>query len=433
MIVQGSSVARLETALDRIADPALQGNIVFTQTFPATARAEAVGSDVRSTTGQGLGPMDGRIVSVKALLDIAGEVTSAGSKILRGQPAAKADAVAVTRLREAGAVVVGRTHMTEFAFSAVGVNPHDGSPGNPADRSRISGGSSTGAAISVAAGMAEIAIGSDTGGSIRIPAALCGVVGFKGSIGKASTEGVFPLSPTLDVIGPLARSVADCAMTQAILSGTKAEMLPEVAPTSIALTFLRGRLSDDVEPDVKAAMDEAAGRLTAKGVSVSEGSIEAELDQMAALDKIGIFPAVELLTTLREMGIDDLGSVDPRTVARIEGGQGLSAVDYIRMHRARARLIAMMTARLSSGEILALPTLPITAVPIDSVEEPAAFHRVNSRLLRNTRVANLFDLPAISLPIRSSGLPVGLMLMARQGDDRRLLTIAAAIEKALAD
>jgi len=192
-------------------------------------------------------------------------------------------------------------------------------------------------------------------------------------------------------------------------------------------------LLDDAEPAVRDAFLGAVDMLRAKGAVLRDGSIEAELDALAALDRIGVFTATELIATLAEKGLTDLTGVDPRTRARIEAGRDLAATDYVRMQRQRGALIARMDARLASGEVLLLPTVPILAAPLAGMGEPAEFHRVNAKLLRNTRVANLFDLPAISLPLPVRGLPVGMMLMGRRGDDRRLLAIAAAVERALAD
>lgn len=428
-MIDSSAANRLEAALALIADPALEGATVFTETFAESARAEAAASDHRRAAGASRGPLDGRIISVKALCDIAGLTTTSGTTVLRGQPAAKRDAVAVERLKAAGGVVVGRTVMTEFAFSAVGLNPHDGTPGNPHDRTRIAGGSSTGAAISVATGMAEIALGSDTGGSIRIPAALCGVTGFKPTSGQIPLDGVFPLSPTLDTLGPIGRSVKDCADTFAILKGEAPAPLQQLDPSEIRITRLSGRLVDDAEPAVREALDAAFATLAAHHVDIVPGNIEAELDLMASLDGIGFFPAVELAATLRMRGFTSFDGIDPRTLARIAVGQGTLAVDYLAMQARRLAIIAAMDARLGSGEILALPTVPITAVRIADVEDPAEFHRVNGLVLRNTRVGNLFDLPAISVPLRSQGAPVGMMLMAGRGQDTRLLAVAAVIER----
>jgi aspartyl-tRNA(Asn)/glutamyl-tRNA(Gln) amidotransferase subunit A len=214
-----SAVERLDRALARIRTPSGERSKAFTAVFESSARREAEASDERAAAGVTYGPLDGRIVSVKALLDVAGTTTSAGSAMLRGLAPAVDDAVVVKHLRAAGAVIVGKTQMTEFAFSALGTNPHDGVPGNPRDRERAPGGSSSGAVVSVVDGMAEIAVGSDTGGSIRIPAALSGAVGFKPTSGRVSTTGAFSLSSTLDTIGPIASNVADCAAADQVLSG----------------------------------------------------------------------------------------------------------------------------------------------------------------------------------------------------------------------
>ncbi len=427
-----SASDRLEAALARIADPERQGALVFTDVYADEARAAAAASDRRAAAGRSLGPLDGRIVSVKALFDVAGDTTAAGSAILRGRPAARRDAHAVARLRAAGAVIVGRTHMTEFAFSAVGINPHYGNPGNPRDWSRVPGGSSSGAVISVVDGMAEIAVGSDTGGSLRIPAALSGAVGFKPTSGRLSAEGAFPLSPSLDVIGPVAATVADVALLDSILGdGDPAPLVPlPVAGQSFLVP--RWRLFDGVEPAVAAAFEAALDRLRAAGAQIIEGSIDAELDALADLDRIGVFTAIELAATLAELGITALDGIDPKTRARIEAGGRTPAADYVRMQRRRADLIRLMDERLARHPVLLLPTVPLTAPAIADVLEDAAFHRVNLLLLRNTRIANLFDVPAISLPVPSAGLPVGLMAMGRRGSDRSLLGIAAGLEAALA-
>lgn len=426
-----SACDRLEAALSRIADPERQGAMVFTEIYAEEARSAAAASDRRAAAGRSLGPLDGRIVSVKALFDVAGDATAAGSAILRGRPAAGRDARAVARLRAAGAVIVGRTHMTEFAFSAVGINPHYGNPGNPHDRSRVPGGSSSGAAISVVDGMAEIALGSDTGGSLRIPAALSGAVGFKPSAGRLPSDGAFPLSPTLDAIGPIAAKVADAALLDSILSDGNPAPLAPLSLVGQSFLVARGRLFDGTEPAVAAAFEAVLDRLRAAGAQVVDGSIEAELDALAELDRIGVFTAIELAATLADLGITALDGIDPKTRARIEAGGKAPAADYVRMQHRRAALIRLMDERLTRHPVLLLPTVPMTAPTIADVLDDAAFHRVNLALLRNTRVANLFDLPAISLPVPADGLPVGLMAMGRRGGDRSLLGIAAGIEATL--
>ena len=426
------AVQRFEQALANIRSPDREGGKVFTAVYEASARGEAQASDERVKSGQSRGPLEGRLVSIKDLFDVAGETTRAGSAVLRRQPSAKADAPIVERLRAAGAVIVGKTQMTEFAFSALGTNPHDPVPGNPRDRTRAPGGSSSGAVVSVLDGMAEIAIGSDTGGSIRIPSALCGAVGFKSTGGRVPTAGAFSLSTTLDTIGPIARSVADCALADAILAGIRPQ--PLVATEPARLIVARGRLFEGVETAVAEAFAAGLERLRKAGLRVEDGSLDPALDRLAEIDKIGFFPSIELGATLRDLGITSLDEVDPKTRTRIEGGAGISGVDYVRMQRRRAAVVATFAMGMTDDDAYLLPTTPIQAPTLASVADDASFHRTNGLVLRNTRVANLLDTPSISLPlpVPAGSLPVGLMMIGRRGADRRLLSMAAAVEAALA-
>ena len=427
-----AAAQRLDAALARIRDPKREGGKVFTTLYEASARREAEASDARVAAGKALGPLDGRIVSIKDLLDVAGETTRAGSAVLRRQPPAKTDAPVVQRLRAAGAVIVGKTQMTEFAFSALGTNPHDPVPGNPRDRSRAPGGSSSGAVVSLVDGMAEIAIGSDTGGSIRIPSALSGAVGFKPTSGRVPTTGAFSLSSTLDTIGPIAGSIADCAIADAVLSGASQ---PALVPTTRArLIVARGRLFDGIEPAVADAFEAGVKRLHAAGLTIEEGSLEPVLDRLAEIDGIGGFPSIELGATLRDLGVASLDEVDPKTRTRIEAGAGILGVDYVRMQRRRAAVVQAFQAGMSDDTVYLLPTTPIQAPPLSSVADDAGFHRANGLVLRNPRVGNLLDTPSISLPlpVPAGALPVGLMLIGRRGADRALLAIAAGLEAALA-
>src|SRR5689334_21637255 len=227
-----SSRDRLERALRQINDRAGEGARACLTVYADSAKAAADAADARAKAGQSLGPLDGVIVSIKDLFDIKGEVTRAGSKVLASEGlVAKADAPVIARLKAAGAVIAAKTNMSEFAFSGVGANPHYGTPGNPFDRARVPGGSTSGGAVAVADGMSEITIGTDTGGSTRIPAALCGIVGWKPSKQRVPTDGAFPLSFTLDSIGPMARTVADCAVTDAVMAG---EPSPAINPASLS-------------------------------------------------------------------------------------------------------------------------------------------------------------------------------------------------------
>src|SRR3954469_14276614 len=239
---------RLEQALARIADPKGEGARACLTLYTGAARAAADAADARAKSGISLGPLDGAIVTIKDLFDVAGEPTRAGSRILVEAPPAAADAPVVRRLRAAGAVIVAKTNMTEFAFSGVGLNPHYGTPGNPADRTRVPGGSSSGAAVAAADQMCGIAIGTDTGGSTRISGALCGIVGFKPSQKRIPTEGAFPLSYSLDSIGPIARTVLGCAVADSVMAGESDFQAPTVLTAAgLRLGVPRGVLMDDWE------------------------------------------------------------------------------------------------------------------------------------------------------------------------------------------
>ncbi|HEV2956018.1 MAG TPA: amidase family protein, partial [Xanthobacteraceae bacterium] len=283
---------RLEESLARIADPKGEGTRACLTVYQTTARLAADAADARARTGLTLGALDGAIVSIKDLFDVAGEPTRAGSKILVSAPSAAADAPVVRRLRAAGAVIVAKTNMTEFAFSGIGLNPHFGTPGNPADRARVPGGSSSGAAVSAADDMCEIAIGTDTGGSTRIPAAVCGIVGYKPSRQRIPTDGAFPLSYTLDSIGPLARSVADCARADAVMAGDEPMPLEPTPLAGLRLGIAQGLPLADLDATVAARFVAARAALGRAGVRLSEERIDDFLDAMLRINaKSGFAPA----------------------------------------------------------------------------------------------------------------------------------------------
>jgi len=421
---------RLERALVRIADPNGEGVRTCLTVYTESARAQADAADARAAFGISLGPLDGVIVSIKDLFDVAGEITRAGSKVLaeEGKPAV-ADAVVVRRLRAAGAVIVGKTNMSEFAFTAIGVNPHFGTPGNPADRSRVPGGSSSGAAVAVADGMCDIAIGSDTGGSVRMPAALCGIVGFKPSRQRVPTDGAFPLSYSFDSIGPLARSVADCARADAILAGDDFSPLTPASLAGLRIGIVEGPPLENLDAMVAAAFAAAIDRLDRAGARLTRETVSL-LDDMAEVDAKGGIIGAEACAVHRERIARRGGDIDANVRARIERGCAINAADYIDMVRERSRLIRAMDEALQSLDVLAMPTIPIVAPTIAEVAEQKAFAARNAIVRRNTVIGNFFDLCAVSLPL-AAPLPVGLMLLARNGDDRKLLCIAAAIMELL--
>jgi len=428
---QPSCRDRLELALFRIAEPDGQGTRTCLTVYHDAARAAADAADARAALGISLGPLDGVIVSIKDLFDVAGEPTRAGSKILAEEAApAAADAAIVRRLRAGGAVIVAKTNMTEFAFSGIGVNPHFGTPGNPHDRTRVPGGSSAGAPVAVADGMCEISIGSDTGGSVRIPASLCGLVGFKPSRQRVPTDGAFPLSYTLDSIGPIARTVADCVKADAVMAGEQFSFAPLDVAELKGLRFgvAEGLPLDRLDDTVASAFAAAVKRLDDAGVRMSHETL-ALFDAMNAVNaKGGISPpeACAIHSDRMRRRADD---IDPNVRARIERGCAVSAADYVDMVRERARLVRAMDARLAGLDVLIMPTTSIVAPTIAEVADEKVFAARNAALLRNTAIINFFDLCAITLPlpVAPPAMPVGLMVVVRNGEDRRLLSTAAAL------
>jgi len=422
---------RLEAALSRIDDPAGEGARACLTVYRDAARAAADAADARAKAGISLGPLDGTIVSIKDLFDVAGEVTRAGSKLLaeEGKPAER-DAPVVRRLRAAGAVIVAKTNMTEFAYSGIGANPHFGTPGNPADRKRIPGGSSSGGAVAAADGLCEISIGSDTGGSTRLPAALCGIVGFKPSRQRIPTAGAFPLSYSLDSIGPMARSVKDCADADVVMAGEEPFALEPAPLASLRIGIPQGPPLDLLDDTVAKRFPVALGRLEKAGARLSDETLPL-IDAMAEVNaKGGVLPA-EALAVHRDRLARRAEAIDPNVRLRLERAQKITAADYVEMAHTRAALIRAMDARLADLDVLAMPTAPVVAPLMSEVATPEDFARKNALVLRNTTMWNFFDCCAISLPLPGSGLPVGLMLVARNGQDRRLFRVAATVERLL--
>ncbi len=424
---------RLEAALARIDDPLGEGARACLTVYREAARAAAIAADARHRAGISLGPLDGVIVTIKDLFDVAGEVTRAGSKVLaeEGKPALR-DAPVVRALRAGGAVIVAKTNMTEFAFSGVGMNPHYGTPGNPADRTRIPGGSTSGGAVAVADGMCEIAIGSDTGGSTRIPGALCNLVGYKPSRQRISIAGVFPLAKSTDSVGPIARTVADAAKADTVMADDEFTPIEPAPLANLRIGIAQGRPLEALDDTVGKRFPQAIDRLERAGARLSNEKL-ALLDGQARVNSRGGIQPAEAFALHRDRLDRRSADIDPNVRARLERARDLSAADFIAMVDEWAALVAAMDARLADLDVLALPTTPMVAPTIAEMTSPDVFARKNAMLLRNTSIANFFDLCAISLPLpREGGLPCGLMLFARNGHDRRLFRIAAAVERLLA-
>ncbi|MBB4041247.1 aspartyl-tRNA(Asn)/glutamyl-tRNA(Gln) amidotransferase subunit A [Microvirga flocculans] len=423
---------KLETILARLERRAAEER-VFLRLYEDAARAAADAADARKRAGVSLGPLDGAIVSIKDLFDVAGETTLAGSVALRDRPPAARDAAIVRRLRQAGAVILGKTNMVEFAYSGIGLNPHYGTPGNAADPLRVPGGSSSGAGVSVAEGTSEISIGSDTGGSVRIPAAFNGVVGFKPTARRIPLEGVFPLSPSLDSVGPLAKSVQDCADADAIMAGEEPRPVQPCPLAGLRIGLPRGRLFSDTEPMVAQAFEATVSRLSQAGARLSEHDIDDLLEAMAQTTRAASIASIEAAEIHADWLTAKEAEIDPLVGPSIARSGAVPAPVYIRMLRDRRALAAAMDERLSAIDVLALPTTAISAPPIAPLEaDEKLYHRTDWHILRNTMFGNQFDLTAISLPIPGCERPVGFMLVARHGQDRRLLDIAAGVEAMLA-
>ncbi|UCI08938.1 amidase [Mesorhizobium sp. B1-1-8] len=422
---------RLEIILSRLANRADEK--VYTKLYSEAARAAADAADARQKAGVGLGLLDGAIVSIKDLFDVAGEPTAAGSLMLASAAPASRDAAVVRRLRQAGAVILGKTNMTEFAFTAIGDNLHYGTPGNAVDASLIPGGSSSGAAVAVAEGSSAISIGSDTGGSVRIPASLNGVVGFKPTARRVPLAGAFPLSMTLDSIGPLARSVTECALADAVMAGEDSAFLQPIALAGLRVGIPRGVLFDETQAEVASAFEGSIRKLEQSGARVADLAVDDLIAEMRAATKRGTIASMEGAEVHEDwLAAGASVPVDPHVSGPLSRALAIPASVYIRTIRRRTELAASMDERLASVDVLALPTTPMVAPSIAAMTGDEALRdKTEGLLLRNTQAANQFDLCAISLPMPGMILPAGLMLVARRGHDRHLLGIAAAVETLL--
>ena len=422
-----SSRKLTEEALARIEDPKGEGKRAFIKVWKTQALAVADASDLQRKAGLVPSMLAGIPVSIKNLCDVAGEMTLSGSKALDDAPPAKSDAPVVARLRAAGAVIVGSTNMSEFAFSGIGANPHYGTPGNPADRSRVPGGSSAGAAVSVGDRMAVAALGTDTGGSVRIPAAVCGIVGFKPTARRVPIDGVVPLSTSLDSIGPLANSVECCAIVDAVFAGEPISV-PDAAPLGgLRFAIPKQFMMDELDPVVAKAFERACKALLAKGVKVEQIDLP-QLNELPAINAKGGFAASEAYAWHKDL-IARRGNVyDPMVAPRIRRGAEMTAADYIELLAKRADLQKRVSAVTSNYDAVVTPTCAITAPTIEEVAMPAMFTKKNMLLLRNTTVGNFLDRCGISLPCHADGeLPVGFMLMGEAMADKRVLAMARSV------
>jgi len=425
-----SSRELVEQALARIAEPGGEGSRAFLKVHAESARAEADAADRLRKAGVRRSAVDGLPVSLKDLFDVAGDVTRAGSRVF--EKLALQDAGAVARLRAAGAVFIGRTNMVEFAFGGVGLNPHYGTPRNPFDRKagRVPGGSSSGAAVAQADGMCVMALGSDTRGSIRGPAALCGLVGWKPTAARVPRDGAFPLSFTLDSVGPLVNSVACAAAYDAVLSGEPQSAM-DLDVKGIRLLLPRSSALEDLDREVGAAFEMSLSRLSKAGALITERPVPA-FDRQGEYFKGGGYAGAEAYHIHRALQ-DRIADYDPRVGKRVLLGRSLSASDYLALGDLRAAYMQEVGALAAPFDAIVMPTVPCIAPTIAEADaSDDDYFRWNMRILRNNGLINFLDGCAASVPCHEPGrAPVGMMVCGTAGTDRHTLAAAAAIERAL--
>lgn len=415
--------ARVLALIDACPDRA-----VFTRVYRERSLAEAARLDGLPASDRG--PLWGAVISLKDLFDVAGDVTTAGSPALEGGAAAARDAEIVLRLREAGALVVGRTAMSELAYSGLGLNPRFGSPENVLDSGRVPGGSSSGAAACVARGLCDAAIGTDTGGSIRVPAAFNGIVGFKPTQARISRKGTFGLSETQDTVGPLASNVEMCALADAVMVGLDPRGHVALPLSGVRIAVPGAYLLDDLDPAVSAAyertlrsMEAAGARLVETGFP--EGAMVAEMLGLGGLVGPEAYRAHQHLLRLS-------GLMDPFVVGQMQRFAEHPAANYTKALALRRKAQASFSRTMADVDVLACPTVAVPAPRLDELAGMDAMLAANRRVLRNTSPFNTLDVPAVSLPCHRQGeVAVGVMLVGKAMEDRRLLGIAAGAEAAL--
>ncbi len=425
-----SSRKLVEQALAKISDPAGEGARAFIKVDAEGAPAAADYQDRLRRQNRQPSQFAGIPISVKDLFDLAGEVTTAGSKVLKDAAPALVDAPAIAALKAAGLVVLGRTNMTEFAYSGVGLNPHYGTPRSAFDRNtgRIPGGSSSGAAVAVADGMCALSVGTDTGGSCRIPAAYNGIVGYKPSTGRVSTRGAYPLSSRFDSVGPLGNSVACCAATDALMAGDWEGKIAAREVSSLRIGVLKTTVLEGLDKDVAAAYERALSRISKAGATLVDLAFE-ELLEMPGLTIKGGIVAAEAFAQHRDLIARKGGDYDPRVRMRLDAAAGISAAEYLSVLKRRDEMVRRFSAVTQGLSAVVLPTVMIVPPPIAALEGDQDYLRYNSMSLRNTYVGNFLDCCAISIPVSEPGAaPVGLMLMGVWGQDQTLFSVGQAVE-----
>ncbi|KQU01437.1 hypothetical protein ASG68_06740 [Rhizobium sp. Leaf453] len=435
VLLQSSALDPVElaqTVLDKIAG--YKDQSIFTEVLGERALYEARAASNRIRSGRSLGLLDGIPIAWKDLFDTQGSVTKAGSVVLSDQAPAKQDAPVVKVLANAGMVSVGRTNLSEFAFSGLGINPHYGTPHNPMskDEPRIPGGSSSGSAVAVAAGLVPVAMGTDTGGSIRIPVAFNGIVGYKATRGRYAMDGIFPLASSLDSLGPLCRTVQDAIWVDAAMRGRTAPEIARADVRGIKLVVAETIVFEDAEAGVVEAFEQAIRRLQAAGVTVERRAFPVFAEVFELMARHGALVTAEAFALHKERLFGDAAArMDQRVVARARLGEKIAMTDYIAILEARRRLIGQFKESLNPGELIVHPTLPHVAPAIAPlVADDDLFFKINGKTLRNTLIGNFLDGCGVSIPCGTgdAGMPVGLLLSGQTGEDERLLSAALSLE-----
>ncbi len=435
-LTEGRVTARdlLEQCLANISDPKGEGSRAFLVVNQDKARIQADTMDALRQQGLEPSAYAGIPISVKDLYDVKGETTSAGSKILSQAKPATADAPTIARLRAAGFVFVGRTNMVEFAYAGIGMNPHFGTPKIPYDRTtgRIPGGSTSGGAVSVADNMAAAALGSDTGGSCRIPAAFCGITGYKPTASRVPISGLTPLSFSLDSAGPLSNSTDCCAVLDAVMAGEPVRTTKTLDPRRLRLALPQTLMLDGMDAEVAAAFERAMAKLTDAGVQIEKIDFS-DLADLPHINRLGGFAASESYAWHKHMLAEQMAAYDPRVGGRIIKGADQSAADYIELCQERQRLIISAAETTRAFDAFIAPTVAIVPPTIASMAVDQTYYSTNMMTLRNTSVGNFLDRCSISLPCHRTGeAPVGFMLTGRHGDDHHLFNVAKTVEERIA-
>lgn len=426
----------VEESLGAIKDPRGEGTRAFLAVHESEALSAADRIDAQRRNGENLPPLSGIPISIKDLFDEAGIVTLAGSKVLVGAPAAERDCTVVQRLKKAGVIIIGRTNLTEFAYSALGINPHYGTPKNVFDRAtgRAPGGSTSGGAISVTDGMAAATIGTDTGGSTRIPAALNGLVGFKPTARRIPRDGVFPLSTSLDSVGPIAKSVSDCAWLDMVMAGESDTIPSRDGVRGLRFAVPTTVVQDDLSPAVASAFLLALTRLSEAGARIIEVPMK-EFARAAEVNPRGAIASYEAYSFHQRWIKTSADKYDPRVLARILPGESITTAKYKEVLQSRDQFIRSINKAAGSYDAMLMPTVRDIAPTIaEATKDDESYFRLNNRMLRNPSIVNLFDGCALSIPCHEPGAaPVGLTVAGTQNTDRAILAIGDAVARMIGE